>query len=68
MTRNIMKLTERICICSCMLLALMSTNVQAQEVQQWWGYWTSPMGLQEVGELAPSNNVMGIRLLFSAKG
>lgn len=62
MTRNIMKLTERICICSCMLLALMSTNVQAQEVQQWWGYWTSPMGLQEVGELAPGNNVMGIRL------
>lgn len=34
----------------------------AQTPQQWWGYWTSTMPLNAVGELATGSNEMGIRL------
>ena len=45
-----------------LMLALFATMAKAQTTEQWWGYWTSPMGLQQVGELAHGSNVMGIRL------
>ena len=57
-----MKQRKSIRIVTVIALVLMALCAKAQEARQWWGYWTSPMGLQQVGELAHGSNVMGIRL------
>ena len=57
-----MKQRKSIRIVTIIVLATLALCAKAQETQQWWGYWNTTMGLQQVGELARGNNVMGVRL------
>lgn len=57
-----MKQSKSIRIVTIIALAIMALCAKAQEAQQWWGYWNTTMGLQQVGELARGSNVMGVRL------
>ena len=57
-----MKQSQNIRIVTIIALAVMALCAKAQEAQQWWGYWNTTMGLQQVGELDRGSNVMGVRL------
>lgn len=46
---------------------LMTITTLAQTPQRWWGYWTSDMPLNPVGELANGKNEMCIRLTSQNK-
>ncbi len=48
------------------LFMICSTGAAAADGQTWWGYWTSPRGLEEVAPFNAGDNSCSVRVLATA--